>query len=304
MSLTNYAPVPGKVIIVTGGNSGIGYEALKELARLEATLIMASRSEAKANAAISLLQQEYPNANVVFKELQLADLASIKRFSDEIKRDYKQLDILINNAGVMYGPYSKTSNGFEHQLGTNHFGHFALTAQLLPLLKKTPNSRIITVSSLAHRGGRMDFDNLQFERPGSYSPQKAYGRSKLANLLFGYELDRELKTAELDIKSIVVHPGVSKTNLFDQLASGPITRRLFQFMSIFIQSAKQGALPTLYACFEPLQGGEYIGPDGFAELKGQATMVKSSKASRNINDAKQLWRVSEELTGERFDFSK
>jgi NAD(P)-dependent dehydrogenase (short-subunit alcohol dehydrogenase family) len=296
MSLTNYQPIPGRVVIVTGGNSGIGYEALKELARLQATVIMASRSEAKATAAIEALLKEIPSATVVFKELQLADLSSIKRFSEEIKQEYDRLDFLINNAGVMYGPYQTTQDGFEHQLGTNHLGHFALTGQLLPLLQSTPGSRIITVSSLAHRGGKMDFANLQFERKGTYSPQRAYGRSKLANLHFGYELDRRLKIANSEIKSIVVHPGVSKTNLFDQLASGPLMRRLFQMMSIFIQSAEAGALPTLYACFEPLQGGEYIGPDGFGEIKGAATIVKSSKASRNINDAKELWRRSEDLT--------
>jgi NAD(P)-dependent dehydrogenase (short-subunit alcohol dehydrogenase family) len=296
MSLTNYQPIPDHVVIVTGGNSGIGYEALKELARLEATLIMASRNEAKALAAIKTLQEELPHAKVIFKELQLADLSSIQRFSKEIKQEYQRLDILINNAGVMYGPYQTTKDGFEHQFGTNHLGHYALTGELLPLLQTTPNSRIITVSSIAHRGGRMDFSNLQFERKGSYSPQQAYGRSKLANLHFGYELDRRLKLANSEIKSIVVHPGVAKTNLFDQLASGPLMRRLFQMMSIFIQSAKAGALPTLYACFEPLQGGEYIGPDGFAQIKGEATIVKSSKASRKINDAKELWRQSEALT--------
>jgi len=296
MSLTNYQPIPDHVVIVTGGNSGIGYEALKELARLEATLIMASRSEAKALAAIQTLQEELPHAKVIFKELQLADLSSIQRFSKEIKQEYQRLDLLINNAGVMYGPYQTTKDGFEHQFGTNHLGHYALTGELLPLLQTTPNSRIITVSSIAHRGGRMDFSNLQFERKGSYSPQQAYGRSKLANLHFGYELDRRLKLANSEIKSIVVHPGVAKTNLFDQLASGPLMRRLFQMMSIFIQSAEAGALPTLYACFEPLQGGEYIGPDGFAQIKGEATIVKSSKASHNINDAKELWRRSEALT--------
>lgn len=296
MSLTNYQPIPDHVVIVTGGNSGIGYEALRELARLEATVIMASRNEVKATAAIATLQQELPAAKVIFKELQLADLSSIKRFSDEIKQEYKRLDFLINNAGVMYGPYQKTKDGFEHQFGTNHLGHFALTGELLPLLQATPNSRIITVSSLAHRTGTIDFSNLQFERKGSYAPQKAYGRSKLANLHFAYELDRQLKIAELPIKSIAVHPGISKTNLFSHLSSGPLLRMLFQMMPFFIQSAEAGALPTLYACFEPLLGGEYIGPDGFAEIKGEATIVKSSKASRNIKDAKELWRISEDLT--------
>jgi NAD(P)-dependent dehydrogenase (short-subunit alcohol dehydrogenase family) len=294
--------VTNQVIIVTGGNSGVGYEALVEFCAQGAQVIMASRNETKALAAIQRLKSTQPNANVTYMSLKLDDLSSIHGFVKAFTLAYDRLDVLVNNAGVMYGPLQQTTDGFEYQFGINHLGHFALTGLLLPLIKQTKGSRVVTVSSLAHRGGKMDFTNLQFEKPNSYSPQASYGRSKLANLLFGFELDRKFKEFDIDAKSIVVHPGVSKTNLFDQLASGPLKRRVFQLFEIFIQSAKMGALPTIEAVVnDTLVGGEYIGPDGFMEIKGQPKEAKASTASRSIHDAKLLWKLSEELTKVSFN---
>lgn len=291
-----------QVIIVTGGNSGVGYEALVAFCAQGAQVIMASRNETKAQAAIKQLQTTQPNAAVTYLPLQLDDLSSVQAFVKIFTSKFDRLDALVNNAGVMYGPLQQTSDGFEYQFGINHLGHFALTGLLLPLIQSTPGSRVVTVSSLAHRGGKMDFENLQFEKPNSYSPQASYGRSKLANVLFGFELDRKFKEFNIDAQSIVVHPGVAKTNLFDQLASGPLKRRVFQLFEIFIQSAKMGALPTIEAVVnDTLVGGEFIGPDGFMEIKGQPKEAKASTASRSIHDAKLLWKLSEELTKVNFD---
>jgi len=292
-----------KTIIVTGGNSGVGYEALKVFCEAGATCVMASRNESKALQAIAQIKEEQPLAKVTYLNLQLDDLNNVQDFVDTFLSQNNKLDVLVNNAGVMYGPQQQTKDGFEYQLGINHLGHFALTGLLLPILKQTPGARVVTVSSLAHRGGKMDFDNLQFERPNSYSPQAAYGRSKLANLLFGFELDRKCKAAEVDIKSIVVHPGVSKTNLFNELATGPFRRRVFQLFEFFISKPDQGALPTIEAVInDSLKGGEYLGPDGFLELKGYPKEAKTTKKARSIHDAKQLWSRSEELTKVSFTF--
>jgi len=292
-----------KTIIVTGGNSGVGYEALKAFCEAGATCIMASRNETKALQAIAQIKEELPLAKVSYLNLQLDDLTNIQDFVDTFLSHHNRLDVLVNNAGVMYGPFQQTKDGFEYQLGINHLGHFALTGLLLPILKDTPGARVVTVSSLAHRSGKMDFENLQFTRPNSYSPQAAYGRSKLANLLFGFELDRKFKEANVDAKSIVVHPGVSKTNLFNELASGPIRRRVFQLFEVFISKPDQGALPTIEAVInDSLQGGEYLGPDGFLELKGYPKEAKTTKKARSIHDAKELWTLSETLTNITYDF--
>lgn len=292
-----------QVIIVTGGNSGVGYEALKAFCEAGANVIMASRNETKAKAAIAKLKEEQPLAKVTYLNLQLDDLSNVNAFVETFQSMFKRLDVLVNNAGVMYGPFQQTKDGFEYQLGINHFGHFALTGLLLPMIQQTPGARVVTVSSLAHRGGKMDFTNLQFEKPNSYSPQAAYGRSKLANLLFGFELDRKFKEAGIDAKSIVVHPGVSKTNLFEELASGPFKRRVFQLFEFFISKADQGALPTIEAVInDSLLGGEYLGPDGFMELKGYPKEAKATKQARSINDAKQLWMMSETLTQTTYRF--
>jgi Dehydrogenases with different specificities (related to short-chain alcohol dehydrogenases) len=290
-----------QVIIVTGGNSGVGYGALVEFCAQGAQVIMASRNETKALEAIQLLKSTQPNAAVTYLPLNLNELKSIHEFVKTFTSKYDRLDVLVNNAGVMYGPLQSTVDGFEYQFGINHLGHFALTGLLLSMIKNTPGSRVVTVSSLAHRNGKIDFDNLQFQKPNSYSPQASYGRSKLANLLFGFELDRKFKEFNIDAQSIVVHPGVAKTNLFDQLASGPLQRRIFQLFEFFIQSAQMGALPTIEAAVnDSLIGGEYLGPDGFMEIKGQPKEAKASTASRSIHDAKLLWKLSEELTNVSF----
>ncbi len=296
-------PLQNKRIIVTGGNSGIGLDALRVFCAQGAHVIMASRDDTRAQAAVAAVLQAQPDATVEYVNLDLNDLANVRHFASLMTARFDSLDVLVNNAGVMYGPYTQTKDGLEHQIGINHFGHFALTGLLLPLLKKAPGSRIVTVSSIAHRRGKMNFKNLHCTNGQGYTPQGAYGQSKLANLLFGFELDRKLKEHGVDTKSILVHPGVAKTNLFDQLATGPFQRRLFQALEWFIQSSQKGALPTIAAVVnDDLQGGEYLGPDGFMEIKGDPTTAKASKRARSVLDAKELWRISEETTGVLYSF--
>ena len=203
----------GKVIIVTGANCGIGYEAAKEFARKGAQTILACRSMAKAQTAEDQILAEIPNAEVEIMQLDLASQTSVHQFADEFEEKYDRLDVLVNNAGIIWTPYTKTEDGFESQFGTNHLGHFALTGLLMDHLLKTPGSRVVNVSSVGHRSGKMDFDNLMFEDGKGYSRHGAYGRSKLANLLFTYELQRKFETISADTIATAAHPGGSNTNL-------------------------------------------------------------------------------------------
>jgi len=245
----------GKVVIVTGANSGIGFEASRALAGRGATVVMACRSLDKGEAAARQIRGEYPEAQLDLKQIDLADLSSVRAFAEDFLAEYERLDILINNAGVMATPYRKTVDGFELQFGANHLGHFALTGLLIELLKKTPESRIVTVSSYAHFIGRINFNDLGSEK--SYQKWLAYGQSKLANVLFGYELQRRSARNGGNPISVVVHPGYAATNLQH-------TTTFFQMLNpIMAQSQEMGALPTLYAATSPeIQGGEYIGPEG------------------------------------------
>jgi NAD(P)-dependent dehydrogenase (short-subunit alcohol dehydrogenase family) len=203
----------GKVIIVTGANSGLGFEAAKEFARKGAQTILACRSMDKAQAALDQIKQEIPEASAEIMQLDLASLASVREFAETFKSRYDRLDILVNNAGIMWVPYQKTEDGFESQFGTNHLGHFALTGLLMDLLLKTPDARVVNVSSVGHRSGTMDFDNLMFEGGKGYGRHRAYGRSKLANLLFTYELQRKFGAVDADAIATAAHPGGSNTNL-------------------------------------------------------------------------------------------
>jgi NAD(P)-dependent dehydrogenase (short-subunit alcohol dehydrogenase family) len=283
-----------KTVVITGANSGIGFEAAKALAGKGAFVIMACRDPQKGEAAAALIQQVYPAATLQVRTLELADLRSIAAFSEEIKRDLAGLDILINNAGVMAIPYQATTDGFEMQFGTNHLGHFALTAQLIGLLVRTRGSRVVTVSSNAHLLGRIDFEDLNSER--SYQKWMAYGQSKLANLLFGLELQRRSAASGGNPISVVVHPGYAATNL--QRSSG-----FFRWVNpVVAQSAEMGALPTLYAAVsEAIRGGEYIGPDGFFGQHGYPTLAVPSKRAQDQHTAEKLWAISEELTGVKFE---
>lgn len=279
-----------RVAVVTGANSGIGFETAKALAAKSATVVMACRNLDKAHNAAAEIRQSAPDAQLEILELDLADLHRVRDFADAFKERYGRLDLLINNAGVMVPPYGKTENGFELQFGANHLGHFALTGYVLDKLLMTPGSRVVTVSSGAHRMAKMDFDNLQAEK--GYKPWEAYGRSKLANLLFTFELQRKLEAADADTIAVAAHPGGTKTNLQSNMFA--LWRPL---MNLIMQEAEMGALPTLYAAAAPdVQGGDYYGPDGFQEMRGYPEKVDSSDESKDVSVARQLWVESEKLT--------
>lgn len=281
----------GKVIVITGSTSGLGKEAARQLAGQGGTIVMAVRNTQKAEGVKKEIMKEFPKADIRIQRLDLGDLASVKEFSDAIAAEYKQLDILINNAGVMMCPYSKTKDGFEIQMGTNHLGPFALTGQLMPLLKQTPNSRIVVTSSIAHRQGDIDFSDLNWETR-NYKTMKAYGDSKLANLFFTYELAERLKGQENAPSVTAAHPGWTKTEL--QRHSG-----LFSFLNNFMaQKVEVGTLPTIRAAVDPeANSGDYFGPSGFGEMWGNPKKVKSTPMSHDRQKAGKLWVMSEELTG-------
>ena len=283
----------GRVAVVTGANSGIGLIAARELAGAGARVVMACRNTAKGADAAAQIRRAAAGADVEVAELDLGSLASVAVFADAFEGE---LDLLVNNAGVMAPPRRETEDGFELQFGTNHLGHFALTAGLLERMHGRPDARVVTLSSGAHRIGKIDFDDLQRER--GYNRWTAYGQSKLANLLFALELDRRLKSAGSAVKSIAAHPGYAATNL--QAAAAPVADRLLMKVTnaVLAQSAEMGALPTLYAATAPgLTGGEFIGPDGLLEQRGHPEVVEPSAAGRDETVAARLWEVSEQLTG-------
>lgn len=284
----------GKIIIITGANNGLGFVDAKELSGKGAQVIMACRNLEKANDAKEKILEKHPGASLDIMELNLADFDSIKKFAAGFSQKYQKLDVLINNAGVMMPPYQKTKQGFELQFGTNYLGHFMLTGLLLSKILKTPNSRIVNVSSALHNFGSMNFDDLNWEK--SYNKIKAYGRSKLSNLLFTYELQRKLSATGKDTICLASHPGWATTNL--QRTS------FFRFFNwIFGQSPETGALPTLYAAVSPdAEGGKYYGPSGFMERSGAPKEVDSNKESKSLEEAKKLWDISVQLTGINFDF--
>ena len=285
----------GKTVLITGANSGIGYEAARALAAKNAQVVMACRNQEKAQQARQQILTETPAASVDLMQLDLSDMAQVRAFASDFLEHYPQLQVLINNAGVMAIPYRHTADGFEMQLGTNHLGHFLLTGLLYARLQDTPNSRMVTVSSYAHYMGRINFQDLQSE--GSYQKWLAYGQSKLANLLFAKELQRRSAEAGGNPISIAVHPGYAATNL--QRSSWFFSR----VNNIVAQSAAMGALPTLYAASSPeIHGGEYVGPDGFLAQRGYPHLARTSKAAQDQATARRLWDVSEELTGVKFKF--
>lgn len=284
----------GKSALITGANSGIGYQAAVELARHGAHVLLGVRSRAKGEAALARLLREAPGASAEVVDLDMASLTSIRRFAQHFTQP---LDLLINNAGVMALPQRElTEDGFERQFGTNHLGHFALTGLLLPNLLRAATPRVVTVSSLAHRNGKIAFDDLQSEK--HYVPWTAYNESKLANLLFARELDRRARTAGSRLLSIPVHPGISRTNLFEK-GQKDIKYYTLKILSPFItQDDAAGALPTLYAATAPeAQGGAYIGPDGFSGFKGSPAVEQPRPQALDEAVGKRLWTVSEELTG-------
>ncbi len=296
-TINNIPSLAGKTIIVTGGNSGLGLQSVKAYAEKGATVVLACRNYDKGDAAKNEILKSVPAAQIVVMTLDLADLSSVHTFADRFNREFKRLDILLNNAGIMMPPYQLTKDGIESQQGTNHFGHFALTGLLLDKLKATPASRVVNVSSIAHKQGKMDFNNLLYVNGKGYSPMAAYGRSKLENLLFTYGLQAFFTTNKLDIKAVVAHPGVSDTNLFSSIGGSFLQTILKPLFKLFIQPASMGALPQLRASVdETVVGGEYFGPDGRNEMKGYPVIVRPNNHALNKEHIRQLWEVSEKIT--------
>ncbi|WP_156687740.1 SDR family NAD(P)-dependent oxidoreductase [Mycobacterium sp. Marseille-P9652] len=294
----------GRVAVVTGANTGIGLPTAAALASRGAHVVLAVRDPQKGDAAAARIAaaggQGSRNIDVTVQKLDLSSLDSVRSAADALRAAYPRIDLLINNAGVMWTPKSTTADGFELQFGTNHLGHFALTGLVLDHLLEVPGSRVVTVSSLGHRlRAAIHFDDLQWER--GYDRIAAYGQSKLANLLFTYELQRRL-AARRDAQTIAVaaHPGGSNTDLARNLP------RIFQPLKavlgpLLFQSPEGGALPTLRAATDPaVTGGQYYGPDGFLEQRGNPKLVESSAQSHDADLQRRLWEVSEELTGVSF----
>ncbi len=288
----------GKAIIVTGGNSGLGYESVKAFAAKGAWVVLASRSAEKGEEAKSDILKTVPDGKITVMELDLGDLESVKSFAADYRKNHQKLDVLLNNAGIMMTPYFTTKDGFEGQFGINHLGHFALTGLLMDMLLATPGSRIVNVSSGAHKNGTMDFDNLQWENGKDYKPMKAYGRSKLSNLLFTYELQRKLEAAGKATIAAAAHPGIATTNLARHLEGKFLFKILTPLFKTMAQDQAMGALPQIRASADPeVKGGQYYGPDGKGERKGYPVVVPSNEASHNLQDAARLWEESEKLTG-------
>jgi NAD(P)-dependent dehydrogenase (short-subunit alcohol dehydrogenase family) len=292
-----------KLVIVTGANSGVGYTASLALAGKGARVILAVRDWQKGLAAQASIMREHPQAQVEVCILDLADLMSVKKFADDYRKGFQSCALLINNAGVMAIPFRRTTDAFEMQLGTNHLGHYALTSLLLPVLLATPGARVVTVSSMMHQYGKIDFDNLDASK--RYVPWMAYAQSKLANLLFAYEFQRRLAVARSETISVACHPGYSATNL--QLVGPRMNNSKFgEWMSrlgnrLFAQSSAMGALPILFAAVAPgVQGGDYIGPTGWGGARGYPGKARSSERSHDQAVAARLWQVSAELTGASF----
>jgi len=288
----------GRLVLITGANSGLGLETAKALSAHGADVILACRGREKAEAAMGEIRSAGGTGALYFEALDLSDLASVAACAARVVAKYPRLDVLVNNAGVMVPPRSKTKDGFEMQLGTNHFGHFALTAGLFPLLAKTPGARVVTVSSIMHRLGKMRFDDLGFER-GLFINWLAYGQSKLANLLFSFELGRRLERAGSGVLSLGAHPGYAATNLqaHDLMSSA--------LNPVAAQSAAMGALPSIYAAVSPdVEQGGYYGPRSLGGLRGYPTTASATRRARNEADARRLWEVSERLTGVPFPVGK
>lgn len=282
----------GKTVIITG-TGGLGYEAAISLAGAGATVIIAGRNPEKGKEAVHNIKSEYPNAKISFQKLNLADLDSIQRFSQTAMSQFKQLDILINNAGVMRVPDRKlTKDGFELQFGTNHLGHFALTAYLLPILRNSNQARVITVSSMRHRSGQIHFDNLQLE--DNYAPDVAYNQSKLANLMFALELQKRSDANGWGITSIGVHPGGVATDLIE---NGPGKTFFTRFFVIpFLQTPSEGARASLLAATSPdVKGGAFYGPTGFMELWGKPKLSTPVEQALDVQASAKLWDVSSRL---------
>jgi NAD(P)-dependent dehydrogenase (short-subunit alcohol dehydrogenase family) len=294
-----------KTVLVTGANSGLGLETARALAQNGANVVMACRNTEKAAAAKALIDETDPAGETDLLEMDLGNLDSIRSGVEVFLESHQRLDVLVNNAGIMWTPKGLTADGFEQQLGVNHLGHFALTGLLLEVLLESGPARVVTISSNGHKAGKIDLDDLQSEE--SYSPYGAYFQSKLANLLFLCELQRRFAAANSEAKTVSAHPGGSDKTHGDENPGG-IAGTLFEksrpiMDRFFSQSAQQGALPTLLAATGPdVVGGDYYGPDGFMELKGAPTKVDMTKRAKDEAVARRLWQKSVELTGVTYEW--
>lgn len=288
-------PQSGRVAIVTGANDGLGFQTTLALSKTGMKVVMACRNLDKGNKAKEVILCQVPEADLEVMQLDLSKLKAVRKFADDYQKQHERLDLLINNAGIMIPPFELTEDGFESQLGVNYLSHFLLTQLLLPLLEKTEGSRVVSLSSNAHKNGKIHFDDLQFK--SNYSAVAAYSQSKLACLMFAFELQRRLDSSGSKVMSVAAHPGMSDTNLFKHVP------RWINFIfgglirSMMSQSAEEGAQPTLYAALgNDIQGGDYIGPDGWQEWKGKPVKVKGTKLAQDKEVAKRLWQESEKLT--------
>jgi NAD(P)-dependent dehydrogenase (short-subunit alcohol dehydrogenase family) len=309
MSNWSVADVPrldGQTVVVTGANSGIGFEATRVFAQQGATVVMACRSTDRATDAKREVLADNPTGDLHVRKCDLADLTSVAAFAEGVHEEFDSLDVLCNNAGVMAIPRQETADGFEMQFGVNHLGHFALTGHLLDLLQASDSeSRVVTQSSGMHERGEIDFDDLHGEH--AYDKWDAYGQSKLANVCFAYELQRRLDAAGVnDVTSVACHPGWAATNLQvrtgQESGSGLVLGAMKLANKLFAQSAASGALPIVYAAVEPrVSGGSYVGPGGLLNMRGAPEIQRSSDRSYDESVAERLWEASEELTGVTYD---
>lgn len=289
----------GAITIVTGASGGIGSQIARELARKAATVILACRSAGRGDATVEAIQTEIPDARVEVMTVDLASLASIRTFATTFRERYDRLNLLVNNAGVLLAPYGTTEDGFERHFGINHLGHFALTGLLIDRLLGADGSRVVTVSSRGHTLGRIDFADLMDQNGRRYSPARAYARSKLANLLFTYELQRKLPASSTI--AVAAHPGGAATDLGRRMRERRSYRTLLPLLEWLSQSAAAAALPILRAATDPnVSGGEFYGPSGLLGMRGRPVKATSSRRSYDQTVAHRLWEVSEELTGVRF----
>ena len=301
MSAFDFNKVPsqkGRIAVVTGSNIGLGFETALALAKKEAKVVLACRNLEKANNAIEKIKSQAPKADLEAIQIDLSKLSSVDNFAENYLKRYNQLDLLINNAGVMMPPYTVTDDGLELQLAANHLGHFKLTGLLLDTIEKTPNSRIVSLSSNAHKSGKINFDDLQSKN--NYSALAAYSQSKLACLMFAYEMQRRLEKANYQTISTAAHPGASITNLVKHV---PLWMKIVftPFIPFMTHSPENGAKPTLYAALgSDVKGSDYFGPTGFNEMKGKAGKVESKPHAHDEEVAKKLWEVSEELTRTKY----
>jgi NAD(P)-dependent dehydrogenase (short-subunit alcohol dehydrogenase family) len=292
----------GRTAVVTGGNSGLGYQVARALALKGASVVLACRDEARGAAAAAALRAEIPGAAVQMRRLDLADLASVRQFAAGLRGGHPRLDLLVDNAGVMALPFQRTVDGFERQFGTNHLGHFALTGLLLPALLARPGARVVSVTSLMHKAGRLDLDDPNGEH--GYEKWTAYAQSKLANLLFAAELHRRLQAAGSSLLAVAAHPGFAATNL--QSMTSRQTRspaaRLVEVVRVAAQTSAEGALPLLYAATAPdVAGGALYGPR-LLEYRGSPVRVRTNRKAADLELGRRLWNLSEQLTGVTYEF--